>query len=287
VKEVNELQGKYCVVTGANSGIGIAICKELALKGATVVMVCRSSEKGNVAKSAVELATGSKQIEMLVQDLSSLQNVRSLAKEYAQNHEKLHVLINNAGVVQGTRKVTSDGLEYVFVVNYLAHFLLTNLLLSTIKQSAPARIVNVVSSVHTHIDFDDLQLEKHYSAIRSYGQSKLAQILFTFELAKRLEGTKLSVNCVHPGAVRTHLGDEGGLVGIGIRIARLFYASPEKGAEGPVYLATGAELEGVTGKYFSKKKEKRIEYSEEDSKRLWNVSMKLCGLDGSDKESKE
>ncbi len=286
MKTIPDLDGKCCLVTGANSGIGTAICKELARRGASVVMVCRNTERGNIAKSEVELATGSKQIEMLAQDLSSLENVRHLAKDYTQNHEELHVLINNAGVVQGTRKVTSDGLEYVFVVNYLAHFLLTNLLLSTMKQSTPGRIINVVSSVHSHIDFDDLQLEKHYSAIRSYGQSKLAQILFTFELAKRLEGTKLSVNCVHPGAVRTHLGDEGGLVGIGIRIARPFYASPEKGAEGPLYAATAPELEGISGKYFSKKKEKEIVYSEEDARRLWDVSMKLCGLDGSDKESK-
>jgi NAD(P)-dependent dehydrogenase (short-subunit alcohol dehydrogenase family) len=267
------------MITGANSGIGKAISTEFARRGATVVMVCRSEEKAKLAKSEVESVTGSKKIETTLVELSSLDSVRRLATEYKQDHDKLHVLMNNAAVVEGSRFVTKDGLEEVFVVNYLSHFLLTNLLLGTLKSSAPSRIVNVASSVHARIDFDDLQMEKNYNAVRSYGQSKLAQILFTFELAKRLAGTGVSVNCVHPGAVRTHLGDEGGLVGIGIRIARPFYKSPEKGAATPVYVATSAEINGVSGKYFFKKKERQIPYSDQDAKRLWDVSTKLCGLE--------
>jgi retinol dehydrogenase 14 len=266
------------VVTGANSGIGKAASEQFAKMGATTVLVCRDPKKGALARDEISASTRNESVELMLCDLSSLDSVRELVADYKRKHDMLHVLVNNAAVVEGSRVVTKDGLEEVFVVNYLSQFLLTNLLLDTLKASAPSRIVNVTSSVHAHIDFDDLQMEKGYNAIRSYGQSKLAQILFTQELAKRLSGLGVSANCVHPGAVRTHLGDEGGLVGIGIKIARPFYMSPEKGAETLIYVATSREVEGISGKYFHKKKERPVPFDERDSKRLWDVSMKLSGL---------
>jgi retinol dehydrogenase 14 len=272
---------KIATVTGANSGIGMAISKEFARRGANVVMVCRSQNKGEAARSEVASATSNEKVELMLADLSSLESVRRLVSSFRQKHNELHVLVNNAAVVEGSRILTKDGLEEVFVVNYLSHFLLTSLLLDVLKNSAPSRIVNVASSVHAHIDFEDLQMEKHYNPIRSYGQSKLAQILFTQELSRRLEGTGVTVNSVHPGAVRTHLGDEGGLVGIAIKFLRNFYASPEKGAEGPVFVATSKEMDGVTGAYFARTRRKSLPPEATDreiAKRLWKVSMNLCGL---------
>lgn len=266
------------MVTGANSGIGKAAATQLARMGATTILVCRDEEKGRAAQEEIKALTGNQSVELFLVELSSLDSVRKLASDYKQKHDRLHVLVNNAAVVEGNRIVTKDGLEEVFVVNYLSQFLLTNLLLDTLKSSAPARVVNVTSSVHAHIDFDDLQMEKGYNAIKSYGQSKLAQILFTQELANRVAGSGITVNCVHPGAVRTHLGDEGGIVGMGIKILRPFYLSPEKGAETLIYLATSPEVESISGKYFYKKKQRPAPFNESDSKRLWDISMKLSGL---------
>ena len=246
--------------------------------GATTVLVCRDQKKGAEAQDEIKAGSGNQSVELLLADLSSLDSVRKLAGEYKEKHNRLDLLVNNAAVVEGSRIVTKDGLEEVFVVNYLSQFLLTNLLLDTLKVSAPSRVVNVTSSVHAHIDFDDLQMERGYNAIKSYGQSKLAQILFTRELAERLAGSKVTVNCVHPGAVRTHLGDEGGIVGMGIKMLRPFYQSPEKGAETLVYVATSPEVDGVTGKYFYKKKEKPAPFNKDDQLRLWDMSLKLSGL---------
>ena len=268
------------MVTGANSGIGKAAATQFAQMGATTILVARDQIKGAIAQEEIKTASGNESVELLLADLSSLDSVRKLVSDYKEKHDRLHLLVNNAAVVEGSRVVTKDGLEEVFVVNYLSQFLLTNLLLDTLKSSAPSRVVNVTSSVHAHIDFDDLQMEKGYNAIKSYGQSKLAQILFTNELAQRLNDSGVTVNCVHPGAVRTHLGDEGGIVGIGIKLLRPFYQSPEKGAETLVYVATSPEVDGVTGKYFYKRKEKAAPFNKDDQQRLWDVSMKLSGLKG-------
>jgi NAD(P)-dependent dehydrogenase (short-subunit alcohol dehydrogenase family) len=266
------------MITGANSGIGKAAARQFALMGATTVLVCRDQSKGLRARDEIRSVSGNQSVELFLCDLSSLDSVRALARDYQEKHDKLHVLVNNAAVVEGNRIVTKEGLEEVFVVNYLSHFLLTNLLLDTLKASRPARIVNVTSSVHARIDFDNLQMENGYNAIKSYGQSKLAQILFTEELAEKLEGSGVTVNCVHPGAVRTNLGDEGGLVGIGIRLLRPFYMNPDKGAEALVFVSTSPDVEGVTGKYFYKKKVKPAPFNKEDAKRLWDISLKLSGL---------
>ncbi len=271
------------MVTGANEGIGRAVASGLAGKGATVVMVCRNEVKAEVARDEIKRSSGNQSVELLLADLSSLDSVRKLVQNYKMKHDRLHVLVNNAGVVRGRRVVTRDGLEETFVVNYLSHFLLTNLLIETLKASAPSRVVNVTSSYHFrgHIDFRDLQGEKHYSAVRAYTQSKLAQVVFTYELADKLKGTSVTVNCIQPGAVRTHLGDEGGLIGIAMRMRRPFMQSPEKGAEGPICLATSPELEGVTGKYFDRTRQARSSegsYDPREAKELWDISMKLSGL---------
>jgi NAD(P)-dependent dehydrogenase (short-subunit alcohol dehydrogenase family) len=277
------MKDKVSMVTGANSGIGKVIATELAWSEGTLVMACRDPAKGEAAKKEIVAETGNQKVELMIVDLASLASVRALAENFTKKHDRLHLLVNNAGLILGRRIVTPDGLETTFVVNYLSHFLLTYLLLYTLKASNPSRIVNVSSSAHYQgrMHFDDLQLESGYSSIRSYAQSKLAQVLFTHELAKRLEGTGVIVNSVHPGAVRTNWGDEGGLLGIGVRIGRPFMLSPERGAETPLYAAVSAEVEGITGKYFSKKKDTRSSnesYDEGEEKRLWDVSMKLSSL---------
>ena len=277
------LDGKVGMVTGANSGIGFVIARELAGMGCAVVLVCRNQSKGEMARDEINKATGNQSVDLMMADLASLNSVRKLAQDFKQKYQKLQILVNNAGLIIGKRVLTPDGLETTFEVNYLSHFLLTQLLLDTLKASAPSRIVNVSSEAHFsgHMNFNDLQEENGYSAMKSYCQSKLAQVLFTYELAERLKGTGVTVNCVHPGAVRTNWGDEAGALGIGIRIARPFMLSPEKGAETPVYVATSPDLEGVSAKYFSKKKDTKSSkesYVAGERKKLWDVSMKLSGL---------
>jgi len=274
---------RICAVTGANSGIGKFVARDLARMGESVVMVCRNQTRGESARDEIRNETGNNQVDLMIADLSSLESVRKLAKDYTGSHDKLHVLVNNAGTILGKRNVTSEGLEETFVANYLSHFLLTNLLLDVLKKSAPSRIVNVSSDAHFngHIEFDDLQGERKYGAMNSYCQSKLAQVLFTYALADRLKGTGVTVNVLHPGAVRTHWGDKAGALGIGIKIARPFMIGPEKGAETPFYLASSKEVEGVSGKFFASKKERKSSeesYKKEESEKLWEVSMKLSGL---------
>lgn len=272
------------MVTGANSGIGEQIALGLAKMGAGVVLVCRDSSKGEAARKEIASKSGSSSIELMICDLASLSSVRELAKKFKDSHDRLHVLVNNAGLIMGKRVLTADNLETTFEVNYLSHFLLTMLLLDHLKASAPSRIVNVTSDAHFNgrMDFDDLQKEKNYSAMRSYAQSKLAQVLFTYELAKKLEGTGVTVNAVHPGVVRTRWGDEGGAIGIGIRIGRPFMISPEKGAETPLYLASSPEVDGITGKFWTKKEEKpssKESMDENEARLLWITSARLANID--------
>lgn len=277
------MNGKNCMVTGANSGIGKVVAKELSRMGGRVTLVCRNQAKGEIARNEIENATGNESVELMLADLSSLESVRALAKNYRGAHTELNVLVNNAGLIIGKRTATLDGLETTFVVNYLSHFLLTNLLLDLLSNSAPSRVVNVTSDAHFrgHMSFEDLQEVRNYGVMRAYCQSKLAQVLFTYELAERLKGSRVTVNCVHPGAVRTRWGDEAGALGIGIRVARPFMLSPERGAETPIYLASSPDVEGVTGKFFSKKKERQSSsesYDQTEWKKLWEVSMTLAGL---------
>jgi len=279
--------GKTCLITGANSGIGKATATGLLRMGARVVIVCRDPAKGAVARSEIVEASGSKSgaVRLMTADLSSLASVRKLAANFLQTNEPLHVLVNDAGVILGKRSVTMDGFETTFQVNYLSHFLLTGLLLGSLKASAPSRIINVSSDAHTggHMDFDDLQEEKRYSALRSYSQSKLAQILFTFELAKRLRDVGVTVNAVHPGAVASNWGTHSvGLFSIGVKLAHPFMIGPEKGADTVVYLASSSEVSGVTGKYFTKRKavpSSKESTDDAEAKRLWEVSLKLAKLE--------
>ena len=280
------MQGKVCIVTGANSGIGKATSLGLAKMGATVVMVCRERTKGEEAQNEIKTKSGNDAIDLLLADLSSQDSIRQLVENFLQHYTQLHVLVNNAGGVNLSRRVTVDGFEMTFAVNYLAPFLLTNLLLDKLKASAPARIVNVSSESHesAYIKMDDLQLEKKYRFMRAYGQSKLALVLFTYELARRLQGTGVTANCLHPGFVATNIGQSG--VGrVGRSIVKLIFSSlgisPEEGAKTSIYLASSPDIEGVTGKYFVKSIPVRsapISYDESLQRQLWEESAKLVNL---------
>ncbi|GHO93062.1 short-chain dehydrogenase [Reticulibacter mediterranei] len=275
------MRGKVCLVTGSSSGIGKATAKELARLGATVVMICRNRAKGEAAQVEIKAASGNAQVDLIIADLSELSQVRHAANSFTQKYTQLHVLINNAGGLKSEWEVTSDGLEYAFVTNYLAPFLLTELLLDTLRASVPARIINVSSAGHAlgSIDFTDLQGERRYSPSKAYAQSKLAQLYYTYELADRLKGTGITVNALHPGAVATNFNDS--LTGF-VRFIGMFNnfvgTSPEKGAQTTLYLATSPEVEGVSGKYFSKSKEtpsSKRSYDVTVRKRLWQVSEEL------------
>src|SRR6266581_3125627 len=235
------------LVTGANSGIGKATALGLARLGGTVVMACRDATRGEAARQEIIRESGNPRVSLEIVDLASEASTRSLAEAFPRKYPRLDVLINNAGVYTSHREVTPDGLERQFEVNYLSGFLLTHLLLDILKRSAPSRIVNVSSSAHGGgtIAFDDLQGERGYRGFRAYGQSKLAQILFTQELARRLEGTGVTVNACHPGVIRTNLGMGG--TSVVVRFVRMFFKGPEKGAETPIYLSVSPEVAGVTG----------------------------------------
>src|SRR6266704_567534 len=271
------------LVTGANSGIGKATGLGLARLGGTVVMACRSATRGEAARQDIVRDSGNSKVYREIVDLASEESTRSFAEEFKRKYPRLDVLINNAGIYAPHREVTADGLERTFEVNYLSGFLLTHLLLDLLRKSAPSRIVNVSSSAHggSAIHFDDLQGERRYSGFRAYGQSKLAQILFTRELARRLAGTGVTMNACHPGVIRTNLGF-GGTSAV-VRFVRMFFKGPAKGAETPIFLATSPDVEGVTGKYFANKRVRTPSVAAQDpdaARRLFDVSMELSHLTG-------
>ncbi len=277
------MKGKICVVTGANSGIGKVTARELARMGATVIMVCRDRKRSEPVVQEIRQETGNPLVELMLCDFSSQESIRQFAAEYRQRYDRLHVLVNNAGALMPHRSVTVDGYETTFAVNHLGYFLLTNLLLDLIKVSAPARIINVSSGAHAagRIHFDDLMGERRYSAWMAYGQSKLANILFTKELARRLDGSGVTVNALHPGFVRTRFGT--GSKGSAFLMGLLspFTITPEQGAETSIYLASSPAVEGVTGEYFVRKRVAKPSAEARDAavaKRLWQVSEELTGL---------
>ncbi|NLL05573.1 MAG: SDR family oxidoreductase [Clostridiaceae bacterium] len=273
------------VITGANSGMGKATSVELAKTGATVVMLCRNKLKGEEAVKQVRDLTGNSKVELMICDLSSLKSIENFCTEFKNRFQRLDILVNNAGVILPGRHETFDGYELQFGVNHLGHFLLTNRLLDTIIASAPARIVNVSSGAHKigNIHFKDVNLNKNYTVWRAYAQSKLANILFTYELADRLRPRGVTANCLHPGAVATAMGINRD-TGFGTFITRMlkpFFQTPEKGAQTAVYLATSPDVEGVTGKYYYQKKplpSSKRSYDKEMAKSLWELSEKMTGI---------
>jgi NAD(P)-dependent dehydrogenase (short-subunit alcohol dehydrogenase family) len=272
------------MVTGSSSGIGKATAKGLAALGATVVLACRNSERGEAARQEIIRESNNQDVSVGLADLARLDSVRSFADDFGHKFSRLDVLVNNAGIYVSKRVVTADGFEATFAINHLGHFLLTNLLLELMKASAPSRIVNVSSEAQRrgHINFNDLQGERKYNGWKSYPQSKLANILFTYELARRLEGTGVTVNCVHPGTVRTNFArNNGGFMGLAVRVFAPLMLSPEQGAKTVVWLASSPEVEHSTGKYFAKQSEiksSKESYDLEVAKHLWDVSRELTGL---------
>ncbi len=278
----NNLKEKVCLVTGATSGIGKVTAQELACMGATVVILCRNRTKGEAIKSEIEKAYHDAKVDLIVADLESLKDVRRATGEFKSKYSRLDVLINNAGGVNNKRRLTTDRLEATFEANYLSHFLFTSLLLDTLKASAPSRIINVSSGIHIQgkIIFEDLRTEQRYRWMSSYAQAKLAQIYFTYELADRLSGTGITVNVLHPGLVSSNFNSH--TKGIVHVISGLVYAvagiSVEEGAKTSVYLASSPDVEGVTGKYFYKCREKessRLSHDKDVGRRLWKVSEEI------------
>jgi NAD(P)-dependent dehydrogenase (short-subunit alcohol dehydrogenase family) len=276
------MEGKNCIITGANSGIGYATAIGLAKLNANVIMVCRNLERGETAQKEIIEKTGNKHVDLLFCDLSSFDSIRNFATEFKAKYQNLHVLINNAGVMLSKRELSVDGFEMNFAVNFLAPFLLTNLLLDTLKKCAPSRIINVDSAAHKYgsIDFEDLQGEnKKRRFMGLYGDSKLALLLISYELSRRLEGTGVTLNTIHPGVVNTNLGVDRSKPKKGI--VRRFFKSPEKAAETSIYLASSSEVEGVTGKYFINKQQQKSSedsYNEDNAKKLWDIALKMTGL---------
>jgi retinol dehydrogenase 12 len=275
------LQGNVCIVTGATSGIGKETALELARQGATMVLAVRNTTLGESVKQEIIQATGNANIDVMACDAASFASIMAFASAFKTKYDRLNILVNNAGIMERTRKVSRDGIELTFAVNHLAPFLLTKLLLPTLKASAPSRIVNVSSDAHRSavINFDDLEAKQQFSFFRVYGQSKLANILFTRQLASLLQGTGVTANALHPGVVATKLFD---LIPAFVRgVAKMFMLTPAQGAETSVYLASSPEVANVTGKYFSKKKIAPISDAAQNAdtaERLWQVSEEYVSI---------
>ena len=277
------MTGRTVLVTGATGGIGLATAAGLAELGARVGIVGRDPARTKAAAARVR-GSGA-EVDVFVADLSSQQDVRGLAEEVLAEYPRLDVLVNNVGGYWATRHTTVDGLERTFAVNHLAPFLLSNLLLDRLRSSAPARVVTVSSGAHTagSIDFEDLQGERDYSGQRAYNQSKLANVMFTYELARRLQGSGVTTNALHPGVVRTNFGreDAKGWMRLMLPVIRPFLKNPERGAATSLYLASSPDVEGVTGRYFANSKPKTSSKASQDTTaatRLWDVSAALVGL---------
>jgi NAD(P)-dependent dehydrogenase (short-subunit alcohol dehydrogenase family) len=282
------MQGKTCLVTGATSGIGKATALGLARQGATVVIVGRSQARGEAARQEIQAASGNSSVDLLLADLSSQESVRQLAATFMERYAHLRILVNNAGVFLLKRHLTGDGLEMTFAVNHLAPFLLIHLLLDRLKASAPARIVNVCSGAHFsgRIKLTDMQLEKGYNVWRAYAQSKLAMLLCSYKLARQLEGSGVTLNCLNPGFVFTNMG----ISNVGSTTQALARAilsrlgsSPEKGAQTSLYLAMSPEVESLNGNYVDQlvlKRSSALSYDQALQDQVWEESTRLVHLSG-------
>ncbi len=283
----NSMQKKIVLVTGGTNGIGLVTARELAHLGGQVTIIGRNAVKCAKAAEHIRTQTG-QAVETIVADLSTLEGIRQAAAVFKKTHQSLHVLVNNAGGMFTRRRLTPDGFEYTFALNHLNYFLLTSLLLDLLKASAPSRIVNVSSDAHekAKIDFGNLQGEKHYKGMEAYGQSKLANLLFTYELARRLQGSGVTVNAVHPGFVATGFARNNGPVyNVGTWIAgQLFGRKPERGARTSIYLASSPEVEALSGKYFVDCRPAESKPQSHDravAEKLWQVSEELIARAGS------
>jgi retinol dehydrogenase-12 len=281
----HSMQGRVCLVTGATGGLGAATAMGLARLGATVIVVGRNASKGRDVVAQIQQQTSNPTVQYMQADLSSQQAIRELAREVSSQHPKLHVLVNNAGASYGKRRESVDGIEMTFALNHLGYFLLTNLLLDTLKASALARIINVSSEVHRDVtlDFEDLQASRGFNGYQVYKRSKLANLLFMYELARRLESTNVTVNAVSPGLVKTNLGlQDGGMPALMKRFINILMGvSPEEGAKVIVHLATSPDVQGISGEYFVKGEAVRSSEASLDlgaAARLWQISAGLTGL---------
>ncbi len=280
----NNMTGKVCIVTGANSGIGLETARGLAQLGATVVLACRSEEKGKAALADITATTGNLNTHLMLVQLDQMASIRAFAAAFKKDFNRLDVLVNNAGVLIPSRKTTVDGFEATFAINHLAYFLLTHLVLDVLMATPKARIVNVSSDAHraAQIDFSDLQAENGYAGYKIYARSKLANILFTSELSRRLTGQAPTANSLHPGVVATNFASgQTSFFTFFFRLFRPFFLSSSKGAQTSLYLATSPEVEGVTGKYFDRSAEKNpssAASNQETAKRLYEMSAKLTGV---------
>ena len=277
--------GKVCVVTGATSGIGEVTARRLAEDGATTVIVARNRAKADEVMRSIARAGVPGKVELVMADFESLDDVRRAASELVARFPKVDVLVNNAGAINVSRRTTKDGLETTFAANHLAPFLLTHLLLERLKQAAPSRIVNVASRAHvrSRIDFDDIEGKRSYSGMRAYSQSKLCNILFTYELARRLDGTGVTANCLHPGVIASGFGkNQPGLFSFGAKLVAPLLWTKEKGARTSLYLAESPEVAGVTGKYFDSDTREisssKVSYDRDAQRRLWELSERMTGL---------
>lgn len=270
------MNGKVCIITGANRGIGKATAEALAQLGATVILACRDKESGEIAKADIISATSNSSVELMQVDLSLQESIRKMVTDFGDKYDRLDVLINNAGVYKSQREMTSDGMEMMFATNHLGPFLLTNLLLDKLKASSPARVLVVTAPSTTSVDFDNLQGEKQFNSLRAFGITKMCNLLFTYELSRRLEGSGVTVNAVHPGLAKTNLMQEAPII---LRwLTRLTSKTPQKAARSLAYLASSAEMVNTSGKFFKDGKEiesNQYSYDQDVQRRLWDVSAAL------------
>ena len=282
-----EPSGKICLVTGGSGGIGEVTAREVARQGMQVVIVSSNAQRLAAAAERIRAQTGNQAVDFLVADLSSQAEVRSLAERFSEKYPRLDILVNNAGGFYMRRIESVDGIELTWALNHLNYFLLTNLLLDVLKASAPSRIINVSSNAHLGgvINFNDPEGKSFYFGWTAYAQSKLVNVMFTFELARHLEGSQVTANVLHPGFVATGLGrNNGGLVGAAMGLLHRFALTAEQGAQTSIYLATSPDVEGINGQYFVKQQSSvaaKAAYDEASARRLWEISQQATGLTGS------